>query len=297
MGELQESPVFSVLMTNYNNADYLHESIGSVLNQSVSSWELLICDDGSTDSSVEVIRQYLRDPRIRLIRNEVNMGHIRSVNRLMQNVGADFVGILDSDDCLSSDAIELAMEAHLAHPDTPFVYSRFTCCDESLRPVEMGFSAPLPPGKTSLQCDCVSHFRTWKRWAGESLGGFSEDAPNAEDKDFTLRIEELGPLHCIDRSLYRYRVLPESQSHGRNKITALVSFQRAKLRAWQRRQETTVPNLSYSEAVAVATYGLGLALNRRLFRQMLFFLGWLLRHPRVGAWAWQQFMEGVRGKY
>jgi glycosyltransferase involved in cell wall biosynthesis len=284
-------------MTNYNNATYLPESIGSVLNQSVSNWELLIGDDGSTDDSIEVIRPYLRDPRIRLIRNQVNRGQIQSANFLMRNACADLVGILDSDDCLAPNAIELAVEAHRAHPDTLLVYSRFTCCDEQLRPVEQGFSAPLPPGKTSLQCDCVSHFRTWKRWAGESLGGFSEDAAFAEDKDFILRIEELGPLYCINRSLYSYRVLPESQSHGRNKIVSLVSYQRAKLRAWERRQGTTLPNISYSEAVAVASYGLGLAVNGRLSGQALFFAAWLLRHPRIGAWAWQQFTEGIKGRY
>ena len=159
MDESQESPVFSVLMTNYNNAAYLPESIGSVLAQSEHNWELLICDDGSLDDSIEVIQPYLRDPRIRLIRNEVNLGQIRSANALMREARADVVGILDSDDSLTADAIALVVKAHLAHPEVPFVYSRFTCCDERLQPLEAGFSAPLPPGKTS-SCSLLPHSRS-----------------------------------------------------------------------------------------------------------------------------------------
>ena len=60
----------SIIMPNYNGEKYIAESIDSVLAQSENSWELLICDDGSTDRSNEIIEGYCaKDPRIKLLKN------------------------------------------------------------------------------------------------------------------------------------------------------------------------------------------------------------------------------------
>jgi len=76
-------PKFSVLMANYNNSKYIAETIQSVLDQKFKDWELVIVDDCSTDNSIKVIKPYLKDVRIRLLKNKVNIGYIGTLKRLI----------------------------------------------------------------------------------------------------------------------------------------------------------------------------------------------------------------------
>src|SRR5690606_41785757 len=68
-----KKPLLSVLMPVYNAEKFLREAMESILNQSFTDFEFLIVDDGSTDSSPEIIRSF-SDPRIRLYKNEINLG-------------------------------------------------------------------------------------------------------------------------------------------------------------------------------------------------------------------------------
>src|SRR4051794_30087692 len=75
-----KQPLVSILVGNYNYADYIRQTIESVLVQTYAKWELIICDDGSTDQSIAVIESYLeRDRRIRLLRKP-NGGHASALN-------------------------------------------------------------------------------------------------------------------------------------------------------------------------------------------------------------------------
>ena len=103
---MQTHPGFSIIMANYNNGEYIEEAINSVLQQTYKNWELLICDDASTDDSVSRISKYLNDPRVRLLQNDKNRGIIYSENRLIKNCRSEFIGILDSDDALDNNAID-----------------------------------------------------------------------------------------------------------------------------------------------------------------------------------------------
>ena len=64
----------SIVMASYNYASIIGEAIESVINQTYKDWELIIVDDGSADNSVEVIKKYLSDNRIKLYINEKNLG-------------------------------------------------------------------------------------------------------------------------------------------------------------------------------------------------------------------------------
>ena len=226
----ERAPIFSILMANFNNAKYLCESIESVLDQTAKDWELLICDDASTDNSISLVSPYLSDSRIRLFENPINIGYTATLNRLVQESRGEFIGTLDSDDALSCDAIERSILAHDTNPNAPFIYSQFLFCDEHLQTTHVGFCRPLQIGSTFLKEDCVSHFRTWKRWAGDRVGQFSPDIIYAEDKDFICRMEELGPLVYINEPLYRHRVLRESQSHGSKALISRASHHLAVIR-------------------------------------------------------------------
>jgi len=93
------NPLLSVVTPVYNDAAFVHRAIESVLSQTYSNWELLICDDGSTDDTIAVLKKYAaHEPRIRLLSNEVNRGHVFTYNRLFFEAKGDYLAILDADD-------------------------------------------------------------------------------------------------------------------------------------------------------------------------------------------------------
>ena len=87
----------SVVMPAHNSEKYIYFSIMSVLNQTHYNLELIIVDDNSTDNTVDVIKD-ISDSRIRLFRNQKNMGAAYCRNIAIQNSNGVFIAFLDSDD-------------------------------------------------------------------------------------------------------------------------------------------------------------------------------------------------------
>lgn len=96
---------FSVIIPVYNTEKYLRKSLDSVLNQSYRNFEALIVNDGSTDASEEVIRQYLNDSRFTLI-SQANKGLGGARNTGIQAAKGEYLVFLDSDDYLSADCLK-----------------------------------------------------------------------------------------------------------------------------------------------------------------------------------------------
>ena len=91
-------PLLTVLMPVYNAEKFLKDSIGSILKQTYSDFELLILDDGSTDNSLKIIRAYAKeDKRIKILVNKTNQGEAKCRNRLLKNSKTEFIAWMDSD--------------------------------------------------------------------------------------------------------------------------------------------------------------------------------------------------------
>lgn len=88
----------SIVMPSYNTAQYIGQSIGSVLKQTYENWELIIVDDCSPDNTDDVVRPYLADERIRYLKNEKNSGAAVSRNRALREAKGRWIAFLDSDD-------------------------------------------------------------------------------------------------------------------------------------------------------------------------------------------------------
>ena len=106
---LPERPLVSVLMPNYNYAKYIGEAIKSVLQQTYPHWELIVCDDGSTDNSCEIVQRYQRkDSRIKLIRKE-NGGVASALNAAYNKCNGQIICFLDADDLFELDKLSLVV--------------------------------------------------------------------------------------------------------------------------------------------------------------------------------------------
>jgi glycosyltransferase involved in cell wall biosynthesis len=133
LGLLPASPVLSVLLCNYNYARYIGEAIESVLEQSYKSFELIVCDDGSTDGSCEVVERYRgRDPRLRLVRKE-NGGQASAFNLAYRQSRGEIVCFLDSDDRYLPEKLQAVVEAFQGNPQGGFLMHRQHVIDQAGR--------------------------------------------------------------------------------------------------------------------------------------------------------------------
>lgn len=110
------TPLVSVLMPVYNAGDYLAAAIGSILGQTYDNFELLICDDASTDRSLETARSFC-DPRITVYANGQNMGNAATRNRLTEQARGKYIAVLDADDTAEPERLARQVDFLEKHPD------------------------------------------------------------------------------------------------------------------------------------------------------------------------------------
>lgn len=102
-------PKVSVLVAVYNAEQYLHECLDSLTAQTLHDIEIICIDDCSTDTSLDILRDYAqRDSRITVLHNEKNTGQAKARNRGLAMAKGEYITMLDSDDWMSSDALEQA---------------------------------------------------------------------------------------------------------------------------------------------------------------------------------------------
>ena len=124
LGPLPETPLVSVLTGNYNYVSFLGEAIESVLAQTYPKFEMIVCDDGSTDNSCEVVEQYARlDSRVRLIRQQ-NGGQASAWNAAYKACRGEIICFLDADDRYLPEKLEVVVRALKSKPSSGFAGHR-----------------------------------------------------------------------------------------------------------------------------------------------------------------------------
>ena len=93
-------------MPSYNTAEYIGESIKSVVNQTYTDWELIIVDDRSTDNTDDAVAPFLSDARIKYFKNEKNSGAAVSRNKALREAKGKWIAFLDSDDLWLPEKLE-----------------------------------------------------------------------------------------------------------------------------------------------------------------------------------------------
>ena len=120
---LISSPKITVVIPLYNKEKYVARALRSVLNQSFSDFELVVVDDGSTDSSVAVVKRF-KDPHMRLIAQQ-NQGVSAARNRGVAEARSEYVAFLDADDAYKPDFLDTLWTLHQFFPNGRFFASAF----------------------------------------------------------------------------------------------------------------------------------------------------------------------------
>lgn len=203
------TPLFSILVANYNNGGYLQEAIDSVLAQTYGNWEVILVDDKSTDDSPTIYGKYAADGRFKVYYNDTNRGCGYTKRRCAELATGALCGFLDPDDALLPKALETMVKAHAEHPECSLIYStcyRYSGDREEEMPV-WDFIGPIPEDSDFLiyRKKLVSHFVSFKRASYQKSVGIDPTLQAAVDRDLYYNLEEQGKILHLPVPLYLYR--------------------------------------------------------------------------------------------
>lgn len=231
------SPAVSIIMPCFNAASFLQDSIGSVLSQTFSDWELITLDDGSTDTTWQRLGDYHDEPRIRAFTHP-NQGVSRTRNRGIQLARGRYLAFLDSDDTWAPEFLS-HMSALLKGNDRAVL----AYCGWQNLGLPGGCGQPyVPPDYEQMdkeaelfsRCGWPIHAALVRRDALLATGGFAPDLTNAEDYLLWLTLASVNPIVRLPEVLafYHFHCGPQASSQ-RNR--AALQLQQAQLRYLQQR--------------------------------------------------------------
>ncbi|MDR1679074.1 MAG: glycosyltransferase [Prevotellaceae bacterium] len=202
------TPLFSILIAQYNNGNYLAKAIDSVKSQTYTNWEIILVDDFSTDNSKNLYKQYESDDRIKIYYNDENKGCGYTKRRCAELANGELCGFLDPDDALTPDALEIMVEMHNTNPQNSLIGSCYWACNENLVPDWHSTKRIVPEGYSYLTN--AEHaplaFASYKNAFYKKTQGIDADLKRAVDLDLFLKLEEIAPLLYLDNILYYYRL-------------------------------------------------------------------------------------------
>lgn len=217
---LRHVPLVSIYIPAYNCSSSIEKCINSALNQTITDLEVCVCDDGSTDNTLELLRdRYGDNPRVKIITKQ-NGGIASASNYAVREANGYYIGQLDSDDYLEPDAVEICLREFLKNKKLACVYTtnRNVNPDGSL--IANGYNWPEFSREKLTTAMIAHHFRMFTIRAWNLTSGFNEQITNAVDYDIYLKLSEVGEFKHINKICYN-RVL-----HGENTSIKKLGLQK-----------------------------------------------------------------------
>lgn len=204
-------PKVSIVIPAYNHAAYLSEAIDGILAQDYPNVELIVLNDGSTDETERVLRQYPADRFYR--ETQPNMGQSASLNKGWRLAGGDILGYLSADDKLRTTAVSRSIECLVRNPHVAVCYCDYELISSTSQVLRRVFApeydyhamlerAVCPPGPGAF----------FRREAFEKAGPWNSEYRQMPDYDFWLRMGLTGPFQRIPEPLAYFRIHEGSQT-------------------------------------------------------------------------------------
>lgn len=214
---MNKHPVVSILMATYNRASIIAQTIQSIQKQTIQNWQLVIADDGSSDETPTVVKEWIqKEPRITYVRSEVNQGISKNYNMGFSKCVAPYIAMIDDDDPWCD---EKKLEKQLAFLDKN---KEFVGCGGGaivinsegkelyryLKPEtneqiknRMLFSNPMANSTTMFRKDIA-----------EKVGWYDGSIRYAGDRDFWMKIGLLGKLYNFPEYFTYYTISGDNTS-------------------------------------------------------------------------------------
>jgi GT2 family glycosyltransferase/glycosyltransferase involved in cell wall biosynthesis len=227
-----KNQLVSVIMPAFNRAKTVVTAIKSIIAQTHENWELILIDDGSSDDTVEVVKQYISDvseKRIKIIALPHNVGVSAARNAGLEAAKGEVIAYLDSDNIWDDHYLSVMLGEILEHDDeTTAAYcgqkiihmvSDGENQEEEMIAVRMGeFHLPLIENRNFIDLNCYVH----KRSVYERLGGFNTAMRRLVDWELILRYSREHAPHYIPTLLSNYYF-----DNADNQITKIENYQKS----------------------------------------------------------------------
>ena len=202
----------TVLMPVFNAEKFIKEAIDSVLTQTFTDFELLIINDGSTDSTVQIINSF-SDSRIKLI-HQKNGGVSEALNTGLLAATGKYIARFDADDVCYPERLKLQYDFMIAHPDYILVGSDANYITEEGEFIftykNIGHSNEDIKSKISIYCPFVHSTVFYKKEIILKLGGYNKNAHSFEDYFLWKNLINFGKVYNFEKPLIKVRFNPAS---------------------------------------------------------------------------------------
>ena len=210
--------LISIVLPIYNGERYLKESIESIINQTYTNWELIVVDDCSTDSTPEIVKDYMnKDNRIRYYRNEKNLRLPRNLNKGFSLANGDYLTWTSDDNLFLPSALGELHNYLKEHPDCSFVFSSYNIIDEDSKVVST-IDVPDDYKDQIVGKNIVGACFLYTREVYNIIGDYQHGHIMVEDFDYWQRIIAKFNSGIIRKVLYNYRAHSASLT-GKNDVT------------------------------------------------------------------------------
>ena len=233
-------PCLSVILPVYNAEKFLCDALDSLCTQTFADFELIAVNDGSTDSSQQILARYSdQDDRIKVI-NQENHGLIYALNKACHDATTPYLVRMDADDICLPERFEKQLTYMEQHPECVALGGRVTLIDdEGYKIMDMGTHLTHEEidrehihgrGGAIIHPAAIIRTEAWKK-----IGGYQKEFKHAEDLDLFLRLAEVGELANLDTLVLYYRQHLESVGYSHREAQFLLA-QKAVRAAVERRK-------------------------------------------------------------
>ncbi len=202
----------SIVTPSYNTAQFIGETIRSVQAQTYSNWEMIIVDDCSTDDTDDVVREYLKDNRIKYLKNPHNSGAAVSRNYALREAKGEWIAFLDSDDIWLPEKLEKQIN-FMKNNGYHFSCTARESIDENSKSLHKVTYSPKHVGKVGMYLYC------WPGCLGtmydaDVVGLIQiEDLKKNNDYAIWLKVIKKCDFYGMNEILAKYRIRKNSISH------------------------------------------------------------------------------------
>jgi len=229
-GVIMSLPKVSVLIPSYNHEKYVKEAIESVLNQTFQDFELIITDDGSTDGTVDKIKEF-DDERIQLYVFDENQGACNAMNNCIKHAKGKYIAYISSDDVWETYKLEKQINFIEKNPDIEVVFSKASFIGENSELLDENSSSTeiynlyknifdkknrskeewLRRFFFSGNCICHPSILIRKR-VYDDVGLYDERLASVPDFDMWIRVCLKYEIHIMDEKLIRFRIRDNNEN-------------------------------------------------------------------------------------
>lgn len=216
--DVPSSPSVSVVMSVYNGASHLAESVASILNQSFDDFEFIIINDGSTDGSALILDDFARtDPRIKIL-HQSNAGLPASLNTGIAMARGEIIARMDADDVAAESRFDLQVSYLRSHPEVGVVGGQCGYIDEHGGHTGKMWHVPTSSGAVvwkTLFRTCIPHPGSMiRRSVLQELGGYDSLLRTNQDYDLWTRALFVTKLSNVSEIVVWRRVSPSQLSQS-----------------------------------------------------------------------------------